>query len=235
MAVSKAEPAATVSSLTHPQPPNPIQDTNPQESASTQLEKGFVDMQIKQFILLLTCSLAAADKQLSDGTRKIRSLAEPYLQGNRKLEDLYDYYPDDSYSISCQYDESKGGFACTTCSANYCVTESCSFSDGFSTMQCDWCAADSDAGYNFCYTATCDLDSYNGGTAFEEACYCSDASLNGEACYTCEYCTTDDYEYDYEANGGSVSRGMNVECPYMDDYDLGFTTCDAEGEGDEDP
>lgn len=151
------------------------------------------------------------------------------------------------YTTECEQsdDDSAAGMVCTVCMADgsYCVTEKCSFDmtdDNAASlfMTCDFCATRAENGnndYSFCMTMTCDLSQASVTNAnVEDYCGCDTATLNSKECSKCEFCSTDDIDYNPKAwnsqsGAGSISVGLDLQCPdlYLLEAEGDMLTCPA--------
>jgi hypothetical protein len=151
-------------------------------------------------------------------------------------------YDNNQYTSSCETDED-GNLACTICQEDgtYCVTEACVYTmdDDFSNfvMSCSFCATRAEGGdndYTFCMSLVCDLSdiSTDSNMNIEDMCACDGATLNDDACSTCEMCKTDDTDYnalDWDTNTGTLTQGLSLQCPnmYLLEADGDVSTCPA--------
>jgi hypothetical protein len=49
--------------------------------------------------------------------------------------------------------------------------------------------------YQFCYTSLCEISASTDGATHLDSCSCTSASLNGQTCSSCEFCTSDTFHF----------------------------------------
>jgi hypothetical protein len=174
---------------------------------------------------------------------------EDYEDGNQEWYNAYDDaiqygYDNNQYTSSCETDED-GSLSCTVCQEDgtYCVTEACAYTmdDDFTNiiMSCSFCSTRAEGGdndYTFCMTLSCDLSSIatdaDSDFEIEDICACDGATLNNDACSTCEMCQTDDTDYNalsWDTSTGALTKGLDLQCPnmYLLEADSDVSTCPA--------